>query len=333
MAEGPSIAWQSIAVLAAGAAVSAWVLGLALRGPIARRMLDHPNHRSLHATPTPRIGGLGVLVGLAVPLAVVRPELPIGLWIGLALLVAVSVADDLGGVSAALRLPLHVGAAAIACAAVAPDLPPAWLAVTALAAAWAINLYNFMDGLDGLAGGQAVFGFGAYALAALRADDAALALAAAAVAGAALGFLRFNFPPARVFMGDAGSTALGLLAAVLGVAGVVQGAWPWWFPPAAFLPFVVDASLTLALRIAGGQRFWEAHREHAYQRLNLMGLGHLRTALAYYVLMGASAAVALAGCAETGGLVHAAGLALALCALYAGVRIGSARRAPIDRRS
>jgi UDP-N-acetylmuramyl pentapeptide phosphotransferase/UDP-N-acetylglucosamine-1-phosphate transferase len=335
MTEAPPhawLAWQGIALLAAAAATSSLALAGLLRMPIARRVLDHPNHRSLHAVPTPRIGGLGVLAGLAVPLAAVRPDLPAGLWAALALLVAVSLADDLRGVPAAVRLPLHLTAAALACSSVAPQMSPAWLALTALATGWAINLYNFMDGLDGLAGGQAVFGFGAYGLAAMQADAPALALASCAVAGAALGFLRFNFPPARVFLGDAGSTALGLLAAALGLAGVVRGLWPWWFPPVAFLPFVLDASVTLALRLLGRQRVWEAHREHAYQRLSLSGLGHLRTALAYYALMAISAGVAVGALGAADGPVRSGLLVLTLLALYAAVRGGSSGRARADRR-
>lgn len=324
--------WLSIGVFAAAAAVSAAVLFGMLRSPLARRVVDRPNQRSMHVVPTPRIGGLGVLAGIAAPLAVLRPDLPAGLWAALALLVAVSLADDLGGLSAALRLPLHVAAAAIACTAIAPGLGAVWLAVATLAVAWAVNLYNFMDGLDGLAGGQAVFGFGAYALAALHGGDLDLAWTAGATAGAALGFLRFNFPPARVFLGDAGSTAFGLLAGALGLLGATRGLWPTWFPVVVFLPFVLDATLTLALRVVGGRRFWEAHRDHAYQRLSLMGLGHLRTTLAYYLTMGASAVAALAGRDTPGGRGVALGLALLCTALYAGIRLVSASRPSADHR-
>jgi UDP-N-acetylmuramyl pentapeptide phosphotransferase/UDP-N-acetylglucosamine-1-phosphate transferase len=323
----------TLGTLAVSASVCAAVLFGLLRSPLARRVVDRPNARSMHVAPTPRIGGLAVLAGIAAPLVVLRPDLPAGLWMALALLVAVSLADDLGGIPIALRLPLHVAAAALACAALAPGLSAPWLALAAIAGGWAINLYNFMDGLDGLAGGQAAIGFGAYALAAVQAGDASMALASSAIAGAALGFLLFNFPPARVFMGDAGSTALGLLAAGLGLAGAIRGDWPVWFPVVAFMPFVLDATLTLALRIVAGQRFWEAHREHAYQRLSLMGFGHRRTTLVYYALMASSAAVALWGRASPGMALHAGGLALLMITLYAGVRVGSATRIAAERRS
>jgi UDP-N-acetylmuramyl pentapeptide phosphotransferase/UDP-N-acetylglucosamine-1-phosphate transferase len=321
-----SSAWHSIGSVAVSAAAALVSLRLLLGSPIAGRIVDHPNHRSMHVRPTPRIGGLGVVTGFALATALLGPGLPALLWGALALVVATSLADDLRGLSPALRLPLHLLAAALAARAVSPGMPLGTLLACAIGIAWMINLYNFMDGLDGLAGGQAVFGFGAYALGALHGGDPALATAAAAAAGASLGFLRYNFPPARIFLGDAGSTALGLLAGALGLAGVLRGLWPAWFPVIAFLPFVFDATATLADRILRRRRFWEGHREHVYQRLSLLGFGHLKTALVYYALMASSAAAALAGLAGTDGAddgrrwAPAVAMALAFGALYLRVR-------------
>jgi UDP-N-acetylmuramyl pentapeptide phosphotransferase/UDP-N-acetylglucosamine-1-phosphate transferase len=148
-----------------------------------------------------------------------------------------------------------------------------------------INVYNFMDGSDGLAGGMALFGFGFYGGAAWLAGDSAFASVNFAVAAAAAGFLFFNFHPARIFMGDAGSVTLGFLVAALGLLGWQQGHWPAWFPVLVFSPFIVDASLTLARRLLRGEKVWQAHREHYYQRLVRMGYGHRVTALLEYVLM------------------------------------------------
>jgi UDP-N-acetylmuramyl pentapeptide phosphotransferase/UDP-N-acetylglucosamine-1-phosphate transferase len=135
---------------------------------------------------------------------------------------------------------------------------------------------------------MAVIGFGALALAAAGvAPD--LAVASACIAAAAAGFLVYNFHPARVFLGDAGSIPLGFLGGAMGLAGWVQGSWPAWFPLLVFSPFVVDATVTLALRVARGHRPWQAHREHAYQRMVAGGLGHRSTALIWYVLMGCCA--------------------------------------------
>jgi UDP-N-acetylmuramyl pentapeptide phosphotransferase/UDP-N-acetylglucosamine-1-phosphate transferase len=163
-----------------------------------------------------------------------------------------------------------------------------------LAVVWMTNLYNFMDGSDGLAGGMAAIGFGALALAAWLGDAPGLAAFCAAIAAAALAFLRFNFPPAQVFMGDAGSIPLGFMAATLGILGAQQNIWPGLFPLLVFSPFIVDASVTLARRGLRGEKIWQAHRSHYYQRVVLLGASHRQLALAAYALMLAMAALAFA---------------------------------------
>jgi UDP-N-acetylmuramyl pentapeptide phosphotransferase/UDP-N-acetylglucosamine-1-phosphate transferase len=150
-----------------------------------------------------------------------------------------------------------------------------------------------MDGSDGLAGGMAVIGFGAYALAAhLAGDPMLVSLCLALVAGAAA-FLLHNFPPARIFLGDVGSIPLGFFAGALGVLGWRGGLWPLWFPVLVFGPFIGDATITLLRRLARRERVWQAHRDHYYQRLVRMGFGHRGTALVGYAAMAACAAVAL----------------------------------------
>ena len=175
-----------------------------------------------------------------------------------------------------------------------------WQAVLALATMWVTNLYNFMDGSDGLAGGMALFGFGAYALAAWLAGDAVFVVVAASIAAAAAAFLVFNFPPAKVFMGDAGSIPLGFLAAALGILGWRAGHWPLWFPVLVFSPFIIDASVTLARRLLRGERVWRAHRSHYYQRLVQLGWGHRNTALAEYALMAGCGAARALGARSAG---------------------------------
>jgi UDP-N-acetylmuramyl pentapeptide phosphotransferase/UDP-N-acetylglucosamine-1-phosphate transferase len=171
---------------------------------------------------------------------------------------------------------------------------PIWLAaLLVVATVWSINAYNFMDGSDGMAGGMAVIGFGCYALQAWLAGHAPLAVMSAAVAGAALGFLFFNFAPARLFMGDAGSAPLGFVAAVLGLMGWTANVWSGWFPVLVFSAFLVDASATLLHRLARRERIWLAHKEHLYQRMVTSGLGHTRTALVAYGVMAVSAGLAL----------------------------------------
>lgn len=268
---------------------------------LAERMIDRPGERSLHAVATPRIGGIGVLVG-ALPVVFVYGDADVR-WIAAAAaaLAVVSVVDDVRSLPVAVRLPCHFAAAAAA-VAVGVAWPGAGFtaaafavaAVALLAIAWMTNLFNFMDGADGLAGGMALIGFAALAWAAVRAGDTSLAFASIALSAGAAGFLAFNFPPARVFLGDAGSVPLGFLAGALGWLGAERGAWPAWFPALVFSPFIVDATVTLARRAARGESLLKAHRGHYYQRLVLGGWSHRRLAVVSWALMVAVAASAVA---------------------------------------
>lgn len=290
----------TLVVLGAAFAIAFVVIALARRTPLAARLADTPNARSLHATPRPRVGGLGVMAGsLAAILVSGSMELRIlaGCALGLALL---SLADDLRHLPATVRLAGHFAAALVA--VLGPlGAPPLAIAVPlVLALGWMTNLYNFMDGADGLAGGMAVAGFGTLALAADAGGAADLALAAGAIAAASLAFLAFNAPPAKVFLGDAGSIPLGFLAGALGALGFARGLWPAWFPLLVFSPFIVDATVTLLRRLAAREKVWVAHRTHYYQRLVTGGWSHRRLAAAAWATMlavGASALLALEGSA------------------------------------
>ena len=282
-----------VAVLALGGCAA--ILGTLLKTGLAWRLAtDIPNERSLHVRPTPRVGGWGIVPMILIAIvAAARQMWLIGACV--ACLAAMSQIDDRRGLPARVRFAFHFAAVA-AVVVVYPAAAPWWgLAMLAVLMIWLVNLYNFMDGSDGLAGGMALFGFGGYALAALNAGPAAadLALVGAAAAGAAAGFLFFNFHPARVFLGDAGSIPLGFLAGALGYMGWRTGVWPIWLPAMFFSPFIADASVTLARRLARGERFWQAHREHYYQRMVRSGIGHARTARYWYALMLAGIMVAL----------------------------------------
>lgn len=266
-------------------------------------ILDHPNPRSLHVQPRPRSGGLAMLAGLiagsAWLLASGTGIAPSGWAIAAVLLVAsISLVDDIRDTPAWVRLPVHFGAAvALALGAgIAIDritLPfwdlvlPEWLGIggSILYMVWMLNLYNFMDGVDGLAGGMAVWGFGACAVLGWLAGAPQFALLSLCIAAAAGGFLVFNFSPAKIFMGDAGAGTLGLLAAVFTLWGARDDIFPIWIGVLAFSPFVVDASWTLVRRLLTGELPWRAHRSHAYQRLVQSGWTHRRVALWEYLLM------------------------------------------------
>lgn len=259
------------------------VLLLLLKTRLARIALDEPNHRSLHTHVTPRTGGLAIVSGFAVAWSFLNHML---LWLlPMALLLAISLIDDIKGLPVRWRLAAQLVVGAIFIISVLPGMPWWLLVLMVLAVTWMANLYNFMDGSDGLAGGMAVFGFAGFAIAAWLVNDLAFALMCASVAAAVLAFLIFNFHPARIFMGDSGSIPLGFLAGAAGLYGWQQGFWPLWFPLLVFSPFIVDASITLIKRLLRGEKIWQAHRSHYYQRLIQLGWGHRKTALAEYALM------------------------------------------------
>lgn len=292
---GLSLVAFSLTVALTAALGCAAILAFLLRTGLAWRLAtDMPNERSLHERPTPRVGGWGIVPMVLVAIFALAPHLWLiaGCTIFLA---AVSQIDDRRGLPARVRFAAHTVTVA-ALIAVYPAAAPWWLlAALAVLLIWLVNLYNFMDGVDGLAGGMAIFGFGGYAIAALAAGRGApeLALTCAASAGAAIGFLVFNFNPARVFLGDAGSIPFGFLAGALGYWGWRSGVWPIWFPAMCFAPFIGDASVTLLRRLKRGEKFWQAHREHYYQRMVRLGLGHARTAIYWYLLMLTGIIVAL----------------------------------------
>jgi len=278
---------------------------------------DIPNERSLHSTPVPRVGGIALMAGVLSGWALLMQFLAWWIVLPVTGLFVLSLLDDLRSLSARTRLIVHFIAALTAVAGA--GVPLLWLIPVLLFIVWMANLYNFMDGSDGLAGGMALFGFGSYGVGAWLGGNEMFALLNFSVAAAALGFLVFNFHPARVFMGDAGSIPLGFLAAVFGMSGWLAGYWPFWFPPLVFSPFVADATVTLFKRARRGEKLSQAHRSHYYQRLVQMGWGHRNTALAEYALM------LLAGVSAVWSIRQdvpvQAGILACWCAIYLGLSI------------
>ena len=291
-------------VLPAGIAILvAWLALAFLRRP-GCLPVDQPNDRSLHRSPVPRGAGLAIWVGaIAGTWWLPQPQT----WLApLLLVIAVSLWDDQRGVPVAVRLAAQV-AAAVAWIGFSMPLLQALVAIAAIV--WMANLYNFMDGSDGLAAAMSIIGYGAYAAAAWRAGVAE-APVMLAVAGATVPFSVLNRPPARVFLGDVGAVPLGFLAAVLGIGGWQAHWWPAWFPLLVFLPFIADATVTLVRRAISGGRVWEAHRDHHYQRLVRLGIGHAGTLALYAALMLGTAVSALAA------LIHAPEAGMAVLALW-----------------
>lgn len=267
--------------------LSAALCGLYL--PLARRfqLLDRPNERSSHRRPTPHGGGTPLLLAFALgvvlagtwhaPWAVTYRVLS-GSALLLMLLGAV---DDLRGLSVTLRMTLY----GLSCLLLsiwllrpldAGALLPVLVAMWTLILLWSLNLYNFMDGIDGIAATQCVLACGSAALLAWVGNgEGAYALFCLLLAAAHLGFLLWNWPPARLFMGDAGSVPTGYLMAALAMVGWIQGQLNplCWLILAAV--FVTDATWTLLWRMASGQPFTRPHRLHAYQRLSRHWGSHL----------------------------------------------------------
>jgi len=291
---------MTVLLPAAVALLSAWLTRYLVRPDARLRILDHPNPRSLHSQPVPRTGGLAISAAIILGVTVLgwRYATPALAWLGGgALLVGViSFLDDRAPVHPVYRLATHVLAAVLLVIAGFalrevgfPGLTWGWpagvdLVVSVLFVVWMINLYNFMDGMDGLAAGMAVSGFGGMAILGWQGGDPVFAAASLTVVAAAGGFLWFNFPPARIFMGDTGSAVLGFLAAGFSLWGVRNQLFPFWASLLLFSPFVVDATVTLARRMLRGEPVWKPHRTHFYQRLVQLGWGHRRTLLAELLL-------------------------------------------------
>ena len=270
-----------------------------------RAILDRPVERSAHRVPVPRGGGLVVVpCVLAAWLALaLLGEVPAGtvvIALAAAALAALSWRDDVRGLPIALRLAAHAIAVALGLAVVPPTvfqglLPPLVdRAATALLWLWFLNAYNFMDGIDGITGIEtAAIGLGLAVVAARAPPGDGEILLALALAAGALGFLRWNWHPAQIFLGDVGSIPLGYLAGFLLLALAARGLWA----PALILPlyYLADAGITMARRAVNGERFWEAHRRHFYQRALASDGDH--GAVARIVLAGDILLLVLAGLA------------------------------------
>ncbi|MET0617219.1 MAG: glycosyltransferase family 4 protein [Luteibacter sp.] len=255
-----------------------------------RGMLDEPGRRRSHSIPTPRGGGLGIVLGAlaGMPAALLLlPVSPGAATVGAFTVAVIAVAaigwlDDHGSLPIRPRLVIQLAATLLLCVAVASGTASLWWAAPLLlAGVWCVNLHNFMDGIDGLAAQQAMFFGAASAALAWLAGSPALAAAGVAMAAAALGFWWFNRSPARIFMGDVGSATLGLMVFALSAmlwAYRTELLWPALIFSSAF---VIDATLTLLVRMLRGARWYTPHREHLYQWLVRRGSSHRRVAMGY----------------------------------------------------
>jgi len=338
-------------LLIGAVAVGSWVGVALVRRYALRRLLDVPNDRSSHSQPTPRGGGLALTVAhlcgvtAASALGLLDEHLASALVVGGLAVAIIGFLDDHGHVNASLRLSLHVLAFVWAVALLGGlplidfgrgpvDLGWVGTLLLLLYLAWSLNLFNFMDGIDGIAGAQALWmSAGGAALTHLAGGGTDAVLPIVLLAAATVGFLVWNWPPARIFMGDAGSGYLGYALGVLALWTVVEGwltPWVWLILGGAFL---ADATVTLAVRAKARVSLAEAHRSHAYQRLSRHWRAHRPVTLAFTAVnvlwLGPWALAAT--CWPSGGCAFAL---VALVPLFVvAARLGAGRPGEIGARS
>ncbi len=324
-------------------ALSWWGTGRVREFAMARALLDVPSERSSHTTPTPRGGGLAiaavVLVGVLssgiagwVSWQVAAALVPSG-----AAMALLGWIDDRRSLSAGLRLLIHfmaaswvvywfgpVRALSIGTASVALG----WLAtpLSILGIVWLVNLFNFMDGIDGVAAAEALMVSAAAAFFCWRVGDVEIAWLAALIAAASAGFLPWNWMPARIFMGDAGSIFLGFMLGSLALLADRRGALPAIAWIVLLGVFIGDATLTLIRRVVRRERLAEAHRTHAYQRAVQSGWSHARVSGAVMILNLTLAALVWGAVAHPAWAPAAYGLAVGFAvAAYLAVEVRASR--------
>ena len=333
---GEIMAWGALSLPLLVLVAALWLMKPVLAWLRRRAILDRPVERSSHRVPVPRGGGLvvvpAVLVAwLMLALLGAPPRGTVTIALAAAALAALSWRDDVAGLPITLRLGAHAAAVAVGLAALPPVvfqglLPPfVDRAAAGLLWLWFLNAYNFMDGIDGITGVEtAAIGLGIALVAVTRSAASDASIAALALAAGGLGFLRWNWHPAQIFMGDVGSIALGYLGGFLLLTLAAHGLWA----PAIILPlyYIADAGITMAHRALAGERFWEAHRRHFYQRALAPDDDH--AAVARIIIAGDMLLVALAILAATHPWPALAAAAVVVAAVLA-IMARRARNMPI----
>lgn len=283
---GLQLFWMAITTLVLTAVLVGWLRPRLL----SWKMLDLPDQRRQHAQPTPRGAGLAMTLVLALMLVMLSlvesfPVASMGaVWL---LVVGVGMLggfEDHRGLSVTLRLLAQFFLALVSLALMGLALTDAVTWLLCLALVWSMNLHNFMDGSDGLTGLQGVWVGVGLALWYSVQGDHWPASVGVLLAGACGGLLLWNWPPAKVFMGDSGSLMIGAVVGWLLIWGYVNETLPWWLAALSVSVFVVDTTATLLLRLSRGARWYTAHHDHAYQRLIAMGASHGQVLAGFLVL-------------------------------------------------
>lgn len=280
-------------------------------------ILDNPNPRSLHNIPTPRTGGIVIMFSISVTLLVLNNIDGVYTSINHIMLTATSVAlvsffDDIYDVSAKYRFIIHLFASSLFVIFIIPIESSSivgllnnineyvLLSVFVIFLTWVINLYNFMDGIDGMASTASIVGFIFFAALGYINGNVEFFLFTLIIAASYSGFVIFNFPPAKIFLGDLGSSTTGFLAGASILWAVSQHIFTIWQGILVFMPFLLDTTITLFKRIAIGRNVWEAHNEHYYQEMMKRKIDNRTVLLIYNCSMAISggAALLLVGKAE-----------------------------------
>lgn len=313
------------AVLLLATLLAAVLTGLVRSRALQGGIIDVPNERSSHVVPTPRGGGLaivlvillGTILGFAVGAVTIASA--VALFVGGAIVAAVGYWDDRRGLPALPRFSVHLVASVLVVLLLAPLGNPAegtlatWAVVVVLVigTAWSINSFNFMDGIDGIAASQALFVTATSAGLVFLHGDVGLATMLLISTCACLGFLLWNWPPAKIFMGDVGSGFLGFWLAAVALLLHARGVLSLFTSVILGSAFLADATVTLLRRLVAGKRWYEAHRSHAYQQLARRWKSHAKVVWLLWGLNGLVLAP-LAWAAES---VHGAAPAIAAAAL------------------
>ena len=325
-------------IAALSLAVSAVGVWVSIR--IAERVgvLDLPNERSSHSLPTPRMGGVpmvaaaalafGGWVFLAAGEANAQRILPYTFLFALAMFL-LGFYDDLRNLSPLFRFLVQFVSALLLLVFLGPLLPEislwiwvfpkwAWVVPGVFWVVWMLNLYNFMDGIDGLAGGEAAVASSFFFLVFAWYGQSGWAVANLVVAAASMGFLVHNWPPAKIFMGDGGSMFLGAFYGMQSVVATMSTPVPFPVLVLPFANFILDTTFTLFRRLIRREKWYQAHRSHVYQRMTDLGMTHGKVTSIELLVVVASCAAA-AACIPAGPAVR---IALVVSVVAAIVCIG-----------
>jgi Fuc2NAc and GlcNAc transferase len=279
--------------------VLSWFLTSQVRQyALAKNLLDFPNARSSHSVPTPRGGGIAIVIVLLLSgvMSLFLPNAPIHSLLCLLLATmaygVLGWQDDKHDLSASVRFLVQILIAALSSVWLLWNLP-VWslsfagiviLLLTILWIVWMANLYNFMDGIDGISAVESIILGVTTSYWFAMSGSISIAIICIAVAGAAVGFLRWNWSPAKIFMGDVGSLALGAFFAILAIIGTTGQDIPFSAFLILYAVYLADSGVTLLHRMIKREKWWQAHRSHFYQRAVQSGFSHSQVSLAVMVI-------------------------------------------------